>query len=320
MASTTKVMTGLLAIESGNADRLIVVPPASVRIGESSSKLLVGESISVGNLLKGLLVGSGNDAAVALANGLGPSQATFVRRMNERARELGLTNTHYANPHGLDQARHYSSAGDLITLARVAMRRPSFRSIVANRRVSIPGPGGRGIRRLESENTLLSLDLRADGIKTGHTAGAGYSLVAHATSAELGVGLYYATIGAPSATVRARDAKRMIDWGFAQFAHPTIIAVDTVVARVPIRDRDGVSVEAGVTRPLQVAVRVGRPLSARIIAPPDLIGPVAVGTKIGEVQIRSGNRMLRRVALVAKKAVAGPGITDRLRSAIGAVT
>ena len=319
MASTTKVMTGLLAMESGSPDRLVVVPPSSATIGESSSKLVVGETISVGNLLKGLLVGSGNDAAIALATGLGPSQPTFVRRMNERARELGLTNTHYANPHGLDQARHYSSAGDLITLARVAMRRPAFRSIVANRRLAIPGPGGQGLRRLESENTLLAIDSRADGIKTGHTAGAGYALVAHATSAELGVGLYYATIGAPSASVRARDAKRMIDWGFAQFAHPTVVAVDAVVARVPVRDRAGITVEAGVMGPVQVAVRVGRPLSARIIAPADLIGPVAAGAKIGEVQIRSGNRILRRVALVAKRAVGGPGITDRLRSALGAI-
>ena len=320
MASTTKVMTGLLALESGDLTRTVIVPPAAATVGESSSSLVVGESISVGNLLKGRLIGSGNDAAVTLATGLGPRQPAFVRKMNIRARQLGLTNTRYANPHGLDQDGHYSSADDLIKLSRVAMKRPVFRSIVANRRLSIPGPAGRGLRRLESENTLLSIDPMADGIKTGHTAGSGYSLVAHATSAELGVGLYYSAIGAPTAATRARDAKRMIDWGFAQFAHPTVIAVDAVVARVPVRDRAGVSVEAGVRAPLQVAVRRGRALSARIIAPRDLIGPIDQGATVGEVQIRSENRILKRVPLVAKRAVAGPEVTDRIRSAIGALT
>ncbi len=319
MASTTKVMTGLLALESGSAERTIVVPSAAIAIGESSSKLVAGEAISVGNLLKGLLVGSGNDAAVALASGLAPSQLAFVRRMNRRAGQLGLTNTRYANPHGLDQASHYSSTRDLITLSRVAMRRPAFRAIVANRRTTIPGPAGRGVRLLESENTLLSIDPMADGIKTGHTAGAGYSLVAHATSDELGVGLFYSAIGAPSEATRARDAKRILAWGFAQFAHPTVIAVDTIVARVPVRDRQGVTVEAGVAAPVEVAVRLGRPLSARIIAPPDIIGPVVAGARIGEVQIRSGEQTLRRVPLIAKNSVAGPGIGDRLRSALRAV-
>jgi D-alanyl-D-alanine carboxypeptidase (penicillin-binding protein 5/6) len=175
------------------------------------------------------------------------------------------------------------------------------------------------VRRLESENTLLSIDPRADGIKTGHTARAGYSLVAHAIDRDLGVGLYYSAIGAPSESVRARDAKRILTWGFSQYAHPTIVAVDSIVARLPVRDRHGVAVEAGVAAPLRVAFHRGRPLSARVIAPADVIGPVAAGARVGEIQIRSADKVLRSVPLVAKRAVAGPGVLDRFRSALGAL-
>ena len=127
--------------------------------------------------------------------------------MNRRARELGLTATHYANPHGLDAAGHHSSVRDLVTLARVAMRNPVFRETVSHRRASIPGPGGVGTRDYVSENLLLDIDPDVDGVKTGMTDGAGYALVAHARRRPESPELYAALIGAPSASARAREGQ-----------------------------------------------------------------------------------------------------------------
>jgi D-alanyl-D-alanine carboxypeptidase len=116
MASTTKMMTALVAMESGNPDRMVTVPPAAVSVGESSAGLKVGERIPLRQLLRALLVGSGNDAAVAIAYGVAGSEAAFVDLMNEKAKAMGLTSTHFANPHGLDAAGHRASARDLLTM------------------------------------------------------------------------------------------------------------------------------------------------------------------------------------------------------------
>lgn len=318
MASTTKIMTALLAIDGGRPDDLLTVPAAATRVGESSAKLVEGERVSVRSLLTGLLVGSGNDAAITLANGLAASESAFVARMNARARQLGLTNTRYANPHGLDAPGHYSSARDLVAIGRVAMRRPAFRATVGNRRATIPGPNGQGVRLLESENTLLSIDAEADGIKTGHTVGAGYALVAHARRRGLGVGLYLASIGAPSETARARDAKRMFDWGFGQYARPILISPQTVVARIPLRDRQSV-VEAGVAAPLAAAIRTGQRLRARVTVPPEIIGSVRAGEEVGRVEVTADGTVIASAPLVARADAGGPGIVDRVRAGIGRI-
>ena len=208
-------------------------------------------------LLTALLVPSGNDAAVTLAQGVGGSQAGFVAMMNQTAQRLGLTDTHYANPHGLDAPGHHSSVSDMIALGEEAMRNPVFRAIVSSRRAGIPGPGGVGVRRYLSENELLDIDPEADGIKTGMTDGAGYALVGHARRAALGVELYVAIIGAPSSDARALDAKRLLDYGFAQYASADLIASGTVVARVAVDDRPGRKVPIAAASALRAPIRIG---------------------------------------------------------------
>ena len=317
MASTTKMMTALLAIETGDLARTLTVPATATSIGESTAGLVAGERIALGDLLTGLLVGSGNDAAIAIATGLGPGQPAFVARMNRRAVTLGLRDTHFANPHGLDAPSHYSSARDLVTLATALMAQPPARAIVASRRATIPGPNSTGRRKLVSENTLLSIDREADGVKTGHTAGAGYAMVAHARRPRTATALYLALIGEPSLDARAQDAKRLLRWGFAQYGRPTVIRANVSVARAAIRDRPGVFVDLGVLHPLAATVRVGRPLSAVIVALPEVRGPVTRGQQFGVVELRSGERTVARAPLTALRDAAGPDITDRAGAAVG---
>ena len=313
MASTTKIMTALLALEHGNLGAMVTVPPDAATIGGSTAELVPGERLPVRSLLVALLIPSGNDAAVTLADYLGDgSRQAFVAMMNRRAAQLGLGRTHYESPEGLDRPDQYSTVRNLVRLARVAMTHPLFRSIVSHRRATISGPGGRGTRRLESENDLLSIDPDADGVKTGHTAGAGYAMVAHAE--RRGVALYAAMIGEPTELHRAQDAERLLNWGFSQYARPTELRAGEVLARAAVRDRPGVRVAARVSRPLAAVVRLGVPMRASVVLPPEVNAPIRAGQVLGHVTVRAGGRVVGRRALVAATDVAGPGVLDRVRA------
>ncbi len=317
MASTTKIMTALVVLERAGLGDRITVPAAASAIEGSSGALVAGESLTVRQLLTALLVPSGNDAAVALADGVAGSQAAFVELMNAKAAELGLAETHYANPHGLDAPGHHSSVRDMVRLGATAMRNPVFRSIVASREARLPGPGGRGTRVYESENELLDIDPDTDGIKTGMTDGAGYALVAHARRPRLGVQLYTAVIGAPSSYTRARDAKRLLDWGFSQYTSATLLAADAVLGRAPVDERPGVEVPYRVAAALNAPVRLGQAVSQTLVAPAEVKGPVSAGQVLGTVTMRQGSHILGRRNLVAERSADGPGLWDHIRSGLG---
>ena len=174
MASTTKIMTALLVLERANLHDAVTVSPTAL-VGGSSMGLQAGEVVTVEDLLWGLLLQSGNDAAVALAEHVAGSEADFVTLMNERAVQLGLVDTHFANPHGLDAPEHASSAYDLWLLAEATMKFPMFQEIVASRSHVAAG------RTLLNINELLDRYPGADGVKTGTTQAAGQSLVASVT-------------------------------------------------------------------------------------------------------------------------------------------
>ncbi len=320
MASTTKIMTALVTLENASLTDRFTVPAAADAIEGSTGSLKAGETLTVRQLLTALMVPSGNDAAVTLAQGVAGSQAGFVALMNQTAERLGLTETHYSNPHGLDGPDHHSSVSDMVALSEEAMRNPVFRAIVSSRRAAIPGPGGVGIRRYLSENELLDIDPEADGIKTGMTDGAGYALVGHARRASLGVELYVALIGAPSSYARAQGAKRLLDYGFSQYASADLVAAGTVFGRVPVAGRAGPrgAVPRG-SRTLRAPIRIGQPVTETIAAPTQVSAPVDQGEAIGTVTLRQGAHVLGTRELVAAESAGGPGIWDRVRSGLGAL-
>jgi serine-type D-Ala-D-Ala carboxypeptidase (penicillin-binding protein 5/6) len=176
MASTTKIMTALLTMERASlTDRVVISPTALV--GGSTMGLTAGEALTVEDLLWGLLLNSGNDAATALAQHVAGSEAAFVTLMNQRAAELGMTNTRFANPHGLDAPDHYSSAYDLWLLTQEALKHPTFRQMVATSAHAAAG------RQLVNQNELLVSYPGADGVKTGTTVAAGQNLVGSVSQA-----------------------------------------------------------------------------------------------------------------------------------------
>jgi D-alanyl-D-alanine carboxypeptidase (penicillin-binding protein 5/6) len=319
MASTTKMMTALVVLSLLDPDDRLTVPPEALAVGESSARLVEGETLRVRDLLTGLLVASGNDAALTLAIGAAGSEEAFVEQMNARAQELGLEHTRFANPHGLDAPGHHSSVRDLVTIGREAMRDPLIRSIVGRRTAAIPGPGGSGERRYESENLLLDIDPEADGVKTGMTDDAGYAMVAHARREGLGIDLYAAIIGSPSADRRAIDTDRLLDHGFRQYARATLVGADEVIGRAPVQSRPGTEVAYRAAGPLAAAIRLDEPVVETIAAASELQAPVAAGDVVGTITFRQGERVLGRRDLVAESSASEPSFLDRVRAGVGAL-
>jgi D-alanyl-D-alanine carboxypeptidase len=180
MASTTKVMTALLALERLDEQKVVVIGAGPPQVGEESLRLRQGERLTVRQLLLGLLLKSANDAGAALAEAVDGSEAAFVRRMNRKAAALRLSATHYVTPYGLDRPGHQTSARDLARLWEVAMRRPDFRSLVATKAARLPG-GPLSLRRFVTTNQLLGSYRWTVGGKTGFTNRAGRCLVASAS-------------------------------------------------------------------------------------------------------------------------------------------
>lgn len=319
MASLTKMMTALVALESGDPDRVVQVAPAAAAVGESSAGLRPGERISVRDLVRALMIGSGNDAGTALAYAIAGSEGEFVVRMNDKAKALGLSRTRFANPHGLDAPGQESSPQDLLVLGREVMKEPFLRRLVAKRSVTIPGPGGQGTRRLESQNDLLSIMPGADGIKTGNTDRAGYTLVAHATSPRLGRELYAVLMGEPDRATRARDAKALLEWGFSNYARPVVVPRGRPVVDVPVQGVPGATVALAPPSPVAATIRVGRPVTMRVSAPSVAPTPVARGQRLGTLEVRQGDDVVARSALVARAPVGAPGFADSLRTALSGI-
>jgi D-alanyl-D-alanine carboxypeptidase (penicillin-binding protein 5/6) len=220
-ASCTKVMTALIAVERGKLDQVITVgADAHALVGPDSSYmgLAVGEKLTLRDLLYGLILPSGNDAAVAIADGIAGSVPAFVALMNQRAQQLGLTHTHFINPHGLDAAGHYTSARDLAALAAVAMRNPTLAKMTSTLRYNIPASPTHKEYNMMSGDDLLA-GARAPypgdiGVKPGYTGPAGFTMAF--ASVRFGHLIVGAVLRDPSWQVRIVDMRALLDWGFEQ--------------------------------------------------------------------------------------------------------
>jgi serine-type D-Ala-D-Ala carboxypeptidase (penicillin-binding protein 5/6) len=312
IASTTKLMTAYVAIKDMPLDRVVRAQPYDPEYGESLLGMRVGQQISVRDLLYGLILRSGNDAAHTLAIVAAGSTARFVAQMNRYAAALGLVDTHYANPVGLDQKGNYSSARDLATLTQHLLRIPAFAKIAASREAVLHSV--RPERRIKTINELLEMAPWVTGVKTGHTFGALYVLVG--SGRKDGVELISDVIGAPSDEARFDGNLELLEYGFDQYRerHPVHdkqvlaeAAIEYSGGELPLRAADGVS----------VGVRKGEVLEVEVRAPDSVEGPIKRGAVLGRAIVLLEGRQLGKVALRAGRSIPAASTFDRVRGFVG---
>jgi D-alanyl-D-alanine carboxypeptidase (penicillin-binding protein 5/6) len=306
IASTTKLMTAYVALKSLPLRRRVPMAPYAAIPGESLLGVPAGARISVRDLLYGLILSSGNDAAHTLAVASAGSEPRFVRRMNLRASALGLIDTHYANPIGLDEAGNYSSARDLVALGRKLLRNAVFRRIADSTDAVLNSV--RPPREIFTRNTLLLRAPWATGIKTGHTLGAGYVLVG--SGRQKGVELVSAVLGAPSEVSRDLETLELLSYGFSLYDRRRPVRPGQVLARAEIEAGDGtLPLLAG--RGVAVGVRRGQSVEVRVRAPDEVEGPIRRGRRLGAALVEVDGRRVALVPLRAARFVAEPTGLDR---------
>jgi serine-type D-Ala-D-Ala carboxypeptidase (penicillin-binding protein 5/6) len=308
IASATKLMTAWVAMQELPLDRIVRAAPYEATFGESLLELRTGQRISVRDLIYGLILRSGNDAAHTLAVAAAGSQARFVRQMNRRAAALGLADTHYANPIGLDQKGNFSSAFDLATLTRRLLRIPAFARIADARSALLRSL--RPPRRISTINELLLMAPWVTGVKTGHTFGAGYVLVG--SGRRKGVELVSVVIGAPTDEARYTANLALLDYGFSLYRKRTPVRAGEDIADAAIRYSGG-TLPLRAARAVTVGLRAGQRPRLRVRAPAEVEGPIRRGAVLGRATVLVGGRQAGTVALRASRGVPEAGAFDRIR-------
>ena len=303
IASTTKLMTALLALERAEPDDVFRAPAYSALPVESKINLRAGERMRVDDLLEGLLLESANDAAVTIAEGVSGSRAKFVAAMNQHAGALGLRDTSYANPIGLDDPLNRSSARDLAALSRRLLRDERFASIVSRQSAVLESGARRRVVR--NRNDLVGRVAGVDGVKTGHTRDAGYVLVGSATG-RLGARVISVVLGEPGEAARDADSVALMRFGLAQFRRVKVLDADRPVASASIAHRDE-RAQLVPGRDALLVVRKGERVTKRVDAPEELEGELAAGERVGTVAVLRGREVVRRVPLVTAAEVPGAG-------------
>lgn len=308
IASTTKLMTALLTIERLPLSRVVTAAPYHPGPAESLIGLRPGERMRVRDLLRGLFLASGNDAAVTLATAVSGSTARFVTAMNARARKLGLRHTHFANPVGLDAPGNFSSARDLAMLAETLLRIP-FVATTVDRPAATLTSGAR-VRHILNRNLLVREVPWVDGVKTGHTSQAGYVLVGAAR--RNGVRLISVVLGDPSEAARDADSLALLRWGLGRYARRVALRRGRLLGQAALKYRNGEHVVLVAARDLALVARRGQHARVQVNGTPsELEGPLASGTREGTAIVRVGGRVRGRVAIVTAAAVPRATLTQR---------
>jgi serine-type D-Ala-D-Ala carboxypeptidase (penicillin-binding protein 5/6) len=300
MASLTKLMTALVALQHVSLDDVVTVPAAAASVGESSIELRAGERVPVRDLLIGTLVPSANDAATALAVAAAGSVPRFVTLMNREARRLGLDGTHYENPHGLDQPGHVSTARDVAVLLREALRNPVIRRYAGMQRATLSDG-----RVVESTDNLLGRVGGIVGGKTGHTALAGWSQAAFARRG--GVGVTAVVLGSPSEAQRDADLAALLRFGLESYRMSKVVDPTRTYATIPV-GWGRPPVRAVAPRAILRPASTHRPLVERVVVPAVATLPVVAGQRLGTLVVTDGSRVVARSALVAAGRRRTPGV------------
>lgn len=301
IASTTKIMTALVAISRSDPDQMVSATAYRPDAAESVIGLRAGERMTVTDLLKALLMESANDAADTLAATLASSRANFVSAMNRRARALGMTDTRFGNPVGLDSPRTVSSPRDLAKLATAAMRQRRFSSIVGRRHATLRS--GSRVRRISNRNKLVQDYRWVDGIKTGHTLKAGYLLVGSATKRDARV--ISVVMGEPTERARWNDSIKLLRFGRGFFKSVRPVAAGRTLIELPVALQD-MNAAVYAKHSVNFALRDGERYKVTLIAEKELEGPLADDSRVGTLRVLRNGREFATDAVYLRESVPAP--------------
>lgn len=292
IASLAKLMTALVAVERIEPDEIITIPAAVNDLPADASRMdaRAGEKWPAKDLLRGMLVYSANDAALAFAHHLGDgSEARFVALMNAKAEELGLEDTTFASATGLDTPGTSSTSTpvDLVALAREALRDDSISSAVAEDDLQLTRPNGQKLDVLANRNPLLGSYEGVDGVKTGFTDAAGYMLLIHHVDAKTKGELLVATFASTSEKTRVSDARALLDWARPLRQELRVVEGGVALGSIPVQRSDE-RVDIFACDDLVTSARIGQRLVQEVVVPRSLAAPIAEGDEVGELRIRVG--------------------------------
>ncbi|MFY9413468.1 MAG: D-alanyl-D-alanine carboxypeptidase family protein [Tepidanaerobacteraceae bacterium] len=294
-ASTTKIMTAILALEKGNLSDIVVTSEEPLRVDGSRIYLEEGEKLTLEQMLYGMMLNSGNDAAVAIAEHIGGDIESFVKMMNAKAREIGAYHTTFVNPSGLPDEGHLTTAYDLALISRYALLNlPEFRKIVSTKTLEIPWQAEEWDRQLINLNKLLWNYEGADGVKTGYTSTAGRTLVASATRD----GWQLISVVLKSDANIWSDSMALLDYGFENFEIKNLVGKNSDVAEEDVKYGDPVKLvtKDGLT---SVVKKNDLPISKKLVINQDIKAPVSKGEVLGQLIFYQGEEQLGSVNLIA---------------------
>ena len=313
IASTTKIVTALVARDGADLTDEFTASDYKPAPVESQLGLKRGERLSLRDLLKALMLPSANDAAMTIAEGISGSRSEFVDSMNAKADALGLKNTSFANPIGLDDPDNYSSAHDLALAARQLLRDPALAKIVDSPSARLTT--GDKPRTVNNRNRLVSQIPWVTGVKTGHTRDAGYVLVGSATRG--GVSVISVVTGEPGESARDDDSLSLLRYGLAQFRRARVVNSRKRVAEAKVEWHDEDRVDIVPARDVALTIRRGERVRKVVDAPDQLEGPLPRGERVGTMQVSYRGKVVRRVPLVTGDAVRGASTWDKISAGLG---
>lgn len=319
MASTTKIMTAIVVIENTNLSNIVEISAKAAVTGGSRLKIKKGDKITVNDLLYGLMLRSGNDAAVALAEYVGGSIEGFAVLMNNKAKELGLENTNFVTPHGLDSEEHYTTPYELALLADYALKNEVFVNIVKTKTCSITINGYS--RTISNTNELLGNLNGVYGVKTGFTNGAGRCLVTSIKRNNLDV--ICVVLGADTKKIRTVDSVKLIEYTFSNFENIDIKSkIDEEFNSWKNINEGRISIEKGIKNGINIKLReytlknypiqnnTSDKIEIKIDSILNLVAPVEANTKIGTVTVLYNNHNILEIDILTTEEVKKKGIID----------
>lgn len=298
MASTTKIMTAVVAIEHGNLDDIVTVSHSAANVEGSSMWLKEGEKLPLKSLLYGLMLNSGNDAATAIAEHIGGSIEDFAVMMNKTAQKIGVKDTHFTNPHGLDNDEHYTTAYDLAQITRYALNNKTFSEIVSTKSKLVQSVEGGFNRNLNNHNKMLSLYDNADGVKTGFTKKCGRCLVSSATRNN--VRLIAVTLNAPDDW---NDHTEMLDYGFSNYSPKTVLKKNDYIKSVLVKNGTDTKVSLITDSDLKTVLQNNDCYELQYEISEVLDAPIIIGKIYGKVNLLVNGKIVSSCNAVAKYGV-----------------